>query len=222
MISQYSFPSRISTEYSKIAYTALGFTGVYITEICIILSLIGVAISNQIAISNLMKDVFIFHLSINQWIIVSGISIFPFMLIKNPSSLSGVSLAGLFCVLLGILCLYFYSNQIVYTTNHIGLPLFPTDNLGFSTFIGVSCYCFGICTFVFPIQNSLLHKNDITIVIKYTLTIISSFYIIYSISIVFLYYHAEDGIKNNILENLPNDSFFAILVRISMSLVINI
>ena len=52
-----TFPSHLSSNFSKIAYAGLGNIGVVVTDVSIIITLLGVCIAFQITFATLLREV---------------------------------------------------------------------------------------------------------------------------------------------------------------------
>lgn len=199
--------------------------GYFVTEVCILISFIGAAISYQIAVGDLLKDVpGLDHTGKNSYIWLSGALILPLMWVKDLSYLSPVSLVGLVSLVVGVLSIYYYGSQDPtnpMATGHFDhpIPMSPQSGVDFSIFLGVTVYCFDLSTFTFPIQSSLQYSSDIMKVIRYSALLITAIYMIICIGIPILYANRSTGIHTNILEDLPQDSVVAAIVRITMVMV---
>ena len=78
-----SLPSELSSVYSKISYAALGTIGVYITDLSIIVTLVGVCVIYQITFSQLLIAVPWVHLSSIELTLLSAFVIYPLTCAKN-------------------------------------------------------------------------------------------------------------------------------------------
>lgn len=95
----------ISSTYSRIAYAGAGWIGVYIIDLSIMITLLGVCITYQIAFSALLKDVI--SLSHVKLTVISGILVFPLSgFTANIGLLSKYSLLGLLLLVLAILSIF--------------------------------------------------------------------------------------------------------------------
>jgi amino acid permease len=227
-----SFPREISSTYSKIAYSALGWPGVYLTDFSIVFTLLGVCTSYQIAFISLFQDVPFNIFSPKQLAIISAIIVFPMCNVRDVGVLSIVSLAGLVILIIGIVSivafgLYNYCKQLIDVANgkidslHHFTPLYisPESTSGFATFLGVSVFCFGLCSLAFPVEESMRNKNDFHKAVLWSIVFVWLLYVFVGDGVAWLYSFDEQGVKSNILQNLPKSSQIAVFVRIAMSAV---
>lgn len=99
------------------------------------------------------------------------------------------------------------------------LTYFPLSIGDTTTFIGVATYCFGLSSLAFPIEESMEHKENFSIAVLYSLIFVWFVYVLIGNGAAILYIHDSDGINDNILMNLPEDSVVASLVRFAMASV---
>lgn len=226
------YPTGIVTSYSKISYSAFGICGALITDICVFITLFGVCISYQIAFTQFLKDIssnpfYTWSDSAQSlcYTLFSILIVFPLICQKDIGFLSKTSLIGLFCLLISLGVLIYYGisifqsniNQISNSTNK--LTLWPTTISSFTTFNGVAIFCFGLCTFTFPIEESMTNRDQFPSAVFLSTLFVTIFYAIIGDSLAFIYSHNEEGVDQNILRNLPISSVAAELVRISLALV---
>jgi len=72
-----TFPSHLSSNFSKIAYAGLGNIGVVVTDVSIIITLLGVCIAFQITFATLLREVPGIYLSNTGLTILSGVIVLP-------------------------------------------------------------------------------------------------------------------------------------------------
>jgi amino acid permease len=226
----FSFPTSISSTYSKIAYAGAGWFAVYLTEFSVLFTLWGVCVAYQITFATLMLDVPLMQLSYSNLIILSAIIVFPVAFVKNLSFLTKFSAAGLVCLICGIIAIISngflqYGTGAIYedvlnkknSTNH--LFLWPENFLNMTSFIGVAIFCFGVCALAFPIEESMENKKDFKLAVSISLLFVWIVYVIIGNVSAMLYIHDDNGIQDNILKNLPKDSLLLTIIKLSMALV---
>lgn len=231
------YPSDIIASYSKISYNAFGYYGALITDICVFITLFGVCISYQIAFTQFLKDIpfnpFYLWSDSSQSIcytFFSMIIVFPLLCQKDIGFLSKTSLIGLFCLLISLIVLIYYgisifqnnlinNNDYDIEDNNNNITLWPKTISSFTTFNGVAIFCFGLCTFTFPIEESMMNKSEFPTAVYWSTFFVTIFYAVIGDSLAYIYNHTEEGVDQNILRNLPISSTAAELVRISLALV---
>lgn len=256
----YSYPSGISSTYSKIAYVGAGWFGSYLTDFSIIVTLIGVCISFQITFAVLLQDLSFgsnnqidsyshshshhdhhtnhsvinqnhnSFLSYNTLALISGIIVLPLSCIKDINILSYFSFIGLVCLVCATIAIMFFgftmygnnmmNNPLEYNNNKYGyntLPLFPQDIGSLTSFLGVSVFCFGLCSLAFPVEESMKKKGEFNTAVMFSIVFVWTVYAIVGDLGALLYAHDPSGIKDNILQNLPTDSIVASVVRFCMA-----
>lgn len=87
-------PAEITSLYSKIAYAGLGSVGVYITDMSIIITLVGVCVTYQITFAQLLLAVPGNPFTSVELTVLSALAIYPLSCAKDVSFLSSVSLLG--------------------------------------------------------------------------------------------------------------------------------
>jgi proton-coupled amino acid transporter len=226
-------PDGLSSTYSRIAYCAGGWTAVYITDTSIIITLLGVCVTYQITFGRLLEDFFVSHniLSVSAAKLSLATPIMlavPVLLTTDVSSLTHLSVAGIVCLLLGVAAIvYFgiwdYGSKVwnPQSTEDLQLlvPLWPDSLDDVSTFIGVATFGFGICSLVFPVEESMRVKKDFDFATFMALTFVWFIYSIMGTGVSVLFVHDPDGVASNILFNLPGRSVAAEVVRVSFAIV---
>ena len=99
------------------------------------------------------------------------------------------------------------------------IPLFPRSVADALQFVGVTIFCFDICSLTFPIEESMRNKENFSKAAIWSLTFVWLLYAVLGDLGAILYVHSEQGIRDNILNNLPSDSYVSLLVKISMASV---
>ena len=191
-------PPGISSTYSKIAYVGAGYFGVFLTDFSIIVTLLGVCIAYQITFATLFHEIPGCNLSKTALTIISGAIVLPVSCTKDVGFLSNFSFAGLICLIIGVFSILVY-----------GLWNYGNESVEY------------------PMQ-SLTSNNTLSLLPTtfsdattetFSLIFVWFVYVLIGDMGSFLYIHDLAGIKDNILSNLPQQSFAASLVRLSMACV---
>jgi amino acid permease len=228
VLAHKSFPLEISSSYSRISYCAFGHWGAVVTDLSVFVTLFGVCISYQIAFAQFLKDIPSNPLQewseLSQTIGYSYLSmliVFPLSCQQNLGFLAKTSFAGLSCLLvsIGVLIGYGLSTFQPELQNISELSLWPETLTSFSTFSGVAIFCFGLCTFTFPIEESMQDRKEFPKAVIWSTIIITIFYSLIGDLLAFIYAQDEVGINQNILHHLPIHSTPAILVRLALAIV---
>lgn len=232
----FDYPQTISSTYARIAYAAIGWIGVYITDFSIIFTLLGVCISFQITFATLMKDIPFVSFSYAALTAISATLVYPISCVPSIALLSSFSLAGLVFLMLGIIAIFFsgislYGSEALedITGSHHGTSglhhpvhaLWPASISDMASYVGVAVFCFGLSSLAFPVEESMKHKHEFNKAVLWSLLFVWTVYTIVGDGGALLYSHDPNGIKDNILENLPKASVYATFVRLSMALVSN-
>jgi solute carrier family 36 (proton-coupled amino acid transporter) len=226
-----TYPSEISSTFAKIAYAALGWKGVYLTDFSIVFTLLGVCVSYQIAFISLFQDVSFNTLSPKQLAIASAMIVYPMTCVRDVSVLSIVSLIGLIILLLGILSIFMFgfsmyghlslsdSSQYNSFPHQRYIPLVPQTITDLTSFTGVSVFCFGLSSLAFPVEATMKYKHEFGKAVIWSCIFVWTTYVVVGDGLAWLYSYDKSGVKSNILQNLPIDSSIATFVRILMSVV---
>jgi amino acid permease len=99
------------------------------------------------------------------------------------------------------------------------LTLWPTDLADTMAFLGVTIFCFDICSLAFPIQESMREPQQFSKAALWSLLCVWTMYVALGNTGALLYAHDEKGISENILSNLPMKSVLALVVRWAMACV---
>ena len=99
------------------------------------------------------------------------------------------------------------------------LNLWPTSLSDTTSFLGVTIFCFDICSLAFPVEESMRHKHQFGRAVVWSLVFVWFVYVLLGDMGALLYVQSESGIRDNILSNLPVDSFVALVVRLAMTAV---
>jgi hypothetical protein len=154
---------------------------------------------------------------------MSTFVIYPLTCVKNVSMLSSVSLLGILFLSMGVLAILFFGITNLDVSSSSGydavvFPWWPEDLSGFFSFIGVSCFCYAVCTLVFPIEDSLRDKESVHTAVFWALSFCWAVYAVLSGTGI-LYLFGTSAVQSNILLNLPANSTIGVVVRLSMAMV---
>ena len=105
-------PRQVNSTYSRIAYCACGWWGVWITDMCIIVTLLGVCVTYLITFTSLMSSIPFVDMSNVQLCFIGMIVVYPLAIQKDVSKLAKMSILGLLCVLIGIIDYIFWVRTI--------------------------------------------------------------------------------------------------------------
>lgn len=229
------FPEHLSSTYSRIAYAGAGVLGVMLTDFSIIVTLFGVSIAYQITFVQLLQEIPWANFSTSTLTILFGLLAMPLCSVPNVGVLAVFSLIGLVCLIASVVAILVYG-LILYQSdtdmddlslgNPIGiaggatratLPLFPDSISGVASFIGVATFCFGLCSLAFPVEESMRDKKQFGTAVLWSLAFVWFVYVLLGDLGSFLYMKDPAGIHDNILSNLPINSFSALLVRLAMT-----
>lgn len=203
------YPKGVSSSYSRIAFSAFGWPGVIVTDCSIVITLLGVCTSYQIAFAEFLKDIpnNIFASSsekaqIASFIYISAFTVLPFSCAKNLSFLSASSLVGLICLFISINVLIFFGLFAVRSEEYASIPdsevtltLWPESTSDVTTFAGIGIFCFGLCTFAFPVEESMADKTKFSKAVYWSMAVVCGFYILMGDLIAVIYAHDAKGIK---------------------------
>eukprot|EP01032_Pedospumella_encystans_P014428 gene14428-16568_t len=166
----------------------------------------------------------------------------PLSCVDNVGVLAMFSALGLVCLIVSVIAIIvygiiFYGSDALsdplggaaqhggesHLTNpindsHHHLTLWPESLSAMSSFIGVATFCFGLCSLAFPVEESMQNKKEFGKAVTWSLMFVWFVYVLLGDVGAILFVHdIAKGIRDNILSNLPVDSFVAFLVRLAMA-----
>lgn len=156
---------------------------------------------------------------------------YPVSCFRDLESVSSLSLVGMVCLVAGVLAILAhgvnaYGNvtlSVISGNNAVDgvdVPLLPTSLQDTIAFLGVTIFCFDICSLAFPVAESMQNKNEFGKAVIWSLTIVWAIYVFLGDLGAVLYVHDKGkGISENILSNLPVHSTIALMVRWAMACV---
>jgi len=196
-----------------------------LTDFSVIITLLGVCISYQITFAALLSELPGMILSRSSLTILSGIVLLPLCNVQTIDKLSFASIAALVCLGVAIITILVYGINLYgtevrnYDATTNSVKLWAEDMKDTMFLVGVSTYCFGLCSAVFPIEESMKRKEDFSKAVAWSLVIVWVIYAVVGDAAAVLYAYDPHGVQDNILRNLPTQSTVANLVRISMAAV---
>lgn len=221
-----TFPTNLSSTYSKIAYAGAGNLGVVLTDFSIIVTLVGVCIAYQITFAQLLQEIPGISASTSLLCSIFTVLVVPLSTVPNVGVLAPVSGFGLVCLVTSVIAILVYgflsSSSPMNTTDPSyvmdkTVPFWPQTLSDTTSFIGVATFCFGLCSLAFPVEESMLHKNEFGTAVFWALVFVWFVYVLFGDLGAMLYIHDSIGISDNILRNLPINSFAAVVVRLAMT-----
>lgn len=218
----YATPPEVTSTYSQIAYCAGGWPAVYLTDFCIVVTLMGVCVTYLITFMTLVRDIGVswspFRLAL-----LSAALVYPSSCSTDISKLTFISFSGLVVLVLAVFAL------VVFGLHDFGedlardplshLSLFPVDGDSFASATGIAIFGFGLPSLAFPIEESMKNPGDFWKASWYTVLFVCIIYTVVGVGVSMLFVHDPRGISSNVLTNLPADSMSAHIVRLLMSLV---
>eukprot|EP01032_Pedospumella_encystans_P017187 gene17187-19595_t len=228
-----AFPPHLSSTYSKMAYAGAGQWGVLVTDMSIIMTLLGVCIAFQITFATLLHEVPGNFLSNTALTIISGIVVYPLSCLRDMDAMASLSLVGMVCLVAGVAAIIAHGvhaygsiaySEFAYSEDiqqlHERVALWPASLADTAAFLGVTIFCFDICSLAFPIQESMQHKHEFGTAVLWSLVFVWLVYVLLGDIGAVLYVHdVSHGIRENILSNLPVHSTISLLVRWAMACV---
>lgn len=163
--------------------------------------------------------------------VISGIVVYPVSCFRDLESISNLSLVGMVCLVAGVVAILAHGLQsfgnvtVSVITGHnvvdgVDIPLWPTSLQDTIAFLGVTIFCFDICSLAFPVAESMQNKNEFGKAVIWSLTVVWAIYVFLGDLGAILYVHdTNKGISENILSNLPVHSTISLLVRWAMACV---
>ena len=92
----------------------------------------------------------------------------------------------------------------------------PGGFAGIMNYIGIATFCYGQCSIIFPVEQSMRDKSQIMIAVAYCLLFVWLVYAFVGDFVAFLYMNSPNGIQSNILLNLPAKSLVSHTVSLFM------
>jgi vesicular inhibitory amino acid transporter len=189
--------------YSVIGFKAYGKWGANVTVVSLVLTLFGGSIVQLLLsaefIHTLLKPVISADISFGEWVIIVGLILLPLTFLGSPVDFSPIaffamSSTSVAAVLVMISCLIYDA-----PTNE-SLPTYRISFMGVLVGTGSMCFAFSGASCMPTIQNDMKNKKSFT---KSVLIAFGILILIYMpVSIISLHKFG-DGIKSNIIRNLP-------------------
>lgn len=216
----------LHSTYSKVAYCAAGWKGVYLVDWSIIITLMGVCASFQITSAQLIGNLPWMTISVRTLTLITGLLVYPISVPKNIQFLTVFANAAMVFMIIGLGAIivngFYYFGSLIGDSNSIAitpLPIIPPTMSNFAMYLGLCSYSYGICTTAIPIEESMADRTRFTQAVIYSLVFVWTIYLVVGDGIASLYQFDPVGIQSNILLNLPPAAITSAVVRISMSLV---
>lgn len=134
-----------------------------------IVTLLGVCISYQITFAALLSEIPGMILSRSSLTILSGVVFLPLCNVQSVDKLSFASLAALICLGVAIVTILVYgvdsygTDVINFDATTQSIKLCAEDMKDVMFLVGVSTFCFGLCSAVFPIEDCMLRKVQMSV-----------------------------------------------------------
>lgn len=220
-----------NSTYSLISFVGLGRWGMIFTDFCIVVTLLGVCIAYQITFADLLVGEWAVAklFSRSMLTVVIALLAFPLCCVGDMGKLSVFSLAGLVCLILGVITILLngawqfgpmaWEDPLYASNSDMQLQLMPTNRKWAASLIGIATFCFGICSLVLPVEESTENKKEFHLAVRWCLCFVWVLYVLVGDGGALLYIHHPEGIHDNILANLPSTSIATLLVRLSMASV---
>ena len=188
-----------------------------IADLCVFITLIGVCVSSQINIATLIKDVIGDAMDLNTLVVLSAAVVYPISCFRNMSGLAKMSPIGMFCLLLNVAAIVGYGILLYWDQiTNVEMPLWPSSLPDMAAYGGVAIFCFGLCSLVFQVEESMEHSDEFSSALAICLCIVCITYFFVGDGVALLYSHAPQGIYGNVLLNLPQHDFISVFSRFAM------
>jgi hypothetical protein len=219
-------PYGVFSSFSRIAYLAVGWFGVYLTDIATIITLVGVSVATQINFALFVEDIPTNEMTMTQLLCVGALIVYPISCVKTLGTLSSMGFVALTFILLYTVALFLYGfkaySSELFSHNDTRLeliPLWPQTFSSLVTYVATSTFCYGIVSIAFSVEETMKHPESYWKAVVSSLTIVCLIYAVIGDLAAVLYIHDDNGIQGNILLNMPKASQSAIIARISMAAV---
>jgi hypothetical protein len=225
-------PKDILSTYSRVAYVAFGYGGVAVTDLSLVITLLGVCCAYQINFATLISEYKLFgiwQLTATQLTVLSAVLVYPISCRRYLSGLANISTAGLLCVLVNVAVLLgfglFNFGGALLTRGEAGgvrrLTYGPESPTDLAAYFGVAVFCFGLCSFAYPVEESMLRREEFPQALLYCLAAVCAVYVAVGdgAALLFNLDVAGGGVGGNILLSMPPETMAALAGRSSMAAV---
>ena len=212
--------SRVST-YSRIAWAALGNTGIYLVEGMLMVTIFGVCTAYIIFSEQLLGASPLSLGSEAANALACALVVFLPSLSKDVSYLVPLSNIGLF-VLMAVVCSMFYVGATGEThAENRAVDLLPASFRGFAVYFGVAVYCFGGTPLMFPVKESMEDQRAKSFrrAHQMALLLTSLAYCVVGVGLAVVFARTAGGVPANLLQVLPRESRLASVLRLSFLVV---
>ena len=132
----------------------------YVVDVSIIITLIGVCVTFLITFAQLMEP--LTSMPMQNLIICFVVVVYPITLLRNIGRLASFSFVGIVCLLLSVAIIIGYgclflgnsTKPSLETSGSLSLSLFPRDFVGLLSYAGTATFCIDICT-----PGTLFHSD---------------------------------------------------------------
>jgi amino acid permease len=210
-------PASVTSSYSKIAYIGLGWTGVFVTDASIFVTLFGVCVSTMVNVAALLHDMLGNYFQLNMYILLTAMITYPLTCLKNMSTLARLSPIGIVCLALNVGAIVGYGISLYWSQlTGIEVAMWPQSPPDLASYTGIAIFCFGLCTLALQIEESMEHSSEFPLALFRCLVIVCAVYFFVGDIVALLYSHDARGVSGNILLNLPDDAIISTFSRVAM------
>ncbi|GMI06916.1 hypothetical protein TrVE_jg13049 [Triparma verrucosa] len=209
--------------FSAIAKEAVGNVGLSLVDYTIVIMMVGVCISYQVAAAGFLVNDPTLSFGTAANTVLTAVVLLPISCVPDIGFLSKYSVMGLGAIVISFLVI-FYHGYTEYGLSGFGdVPvstLYPDSLTNLSHWYGVSCFCFGISPMTFNVKDSMSEPSTMNSACRVALLVVFlSYCVIGDGTLLLLTPDGAPGITGDILQSLPAASLMASFVRISMTFV---
>lgn len=140
----------------------------------------------------------------------------PFVLIRNLTKLSFISLISSICIVVGLLIIFYFTGLNL-LNNGLGPNIVKFNSNSWSMLIGVAVTAFEGIGLVLPIESSMANPEKFPEVLSISMILITSLFVTIG---TIGYTSFGDQVKSIIILNLPQDNVFVQSIMILYSLAV--
>ncbi|GMH63077.1 hypothetical protein TL16_g12919, partial [Triparma laevis f. inornata] len=209
--------------YSAIAKEALGNFGLSLVDYTIVIMMVGVCISYQVAAAGFLANDPLISFGTGVNTVLTALVLLPISCVPDIGFLSKYSVMGLGAIVISFLVIFYHGYSEYGLSGFGDVPvstLYPSSLTNLSHWYGVSCFCFGISPMTFNVKDSMAEPSSMNSACRVALLVVFlSYCIIGDGTLLLLTPDGAPGITGDILQSLPAASLMASFVRISMTFV---
>jgi proton-coupled amino acid transporter len=187
----------------SIIFSQLGFVGTYI-------------LFTAENLGSFLNQKFNLNVTAATIVIVQCALLVPFVLIRNLTKLSFISLVSSICIVVG-LSIIFYFTGLNLLNNGLGPNVVKFNSNSWSMLIGVAVTAFEGIGLVLPIESSMANPEKFPEVLSISMIIITSLFVTIG---TIGYTSFGDQVRSIIILNLPQDNVFVQSIMILYSLAV--